>query len=158
MARLTDEQLAEARDYVAHPCVGYPDCDGDLVAEPHEPECPAYGHPELPHELRSLSNYLDTIAALQRDLDEANDFILNVFGVRESGSSNYGSSQHGRRIRELERQIQAKDKIIAAGEKDYKVTVNELILRNQELKRQLELIPESVRILYIPVEPTKEPT
>ena len=66
----------------------------------------------------SVGDLYDTIAALQRDLAEYNIIL---------------SSQHGRRIRELERQ-------------------------NQELKRQLELIPEAVRILYIPVEPTKEPT
>ncbi len=23
-------------------CIGYPDCDGDLVAEPHSPKCPMY--------------------------------------------------------------------------------------------------------------------
>lgn len=27
-------------------CIGYPDCDGTLIGEEHEPECPSYIAPE----------------------------------------------------------------------------------------------------------------
>lgn len=35
------DQCREPPAPLASKCVGYPDCDGDLIGEPHEPSCPA---------------------------------------------------------------------------------------------------------------------
>lgn len=77
--RLNDIQLNALREKLKHQCVGYPTCDGDLVATDHEPSCPAYGHSELEEHIFIGSNFLDTIDALKADLKLAESAVAGVY-------------------------------------------------------------------------------
>lgn len=62
--------LVEAREFLHKhypPCLGYPQCDGDLPGEPHEDNCPAKDRkPKKPAEL--LADY--AALAVEREREE----------------------------------------------------------------------------------------